>query len=85
MILGGLISPEKSNVNNESVGIVRLSVGFKVGDTLSVGLVDSVGDVVTVGESLGLNDGARDGSVEGDFDVVGNEERDGCEEGWDDG
>jgi len=56
-----------------------------VGDTLSVGLVDSVGDVVTVGESLGLNDGARDGSVEGDFDVVGNEERDGCEEGWDDG
>jgi len=83
--LGGLISPEKSNVNNESVGIVRLSVGFKVGDTLSVGLVDSVGDVVTVGESLGLNDGARDGSVEGDFDVVGNEERDGCEEGWDDG
>lgn len=83
--MGGLISPEKSNVNNESVGIVRLSVGFKVGDTLSVGLVDSVGDVVTVGESLGLNDGARDGSVEGDFDVVGNEERDGCEEGWDDG
>jgi len=83
--LGGLISPEKSNVNNESVGRGRLSVGFKVGDTLSVGLLDVVGDVVTVGESLGLDDGAIDGCAEGDLDVVGNEERDGCEEGCDDG
>jgi len=51
-----------SAISKEFPGIVRsASSGFTVGDALRVGLLDMVGEVVSVGESLGLNDGAKDG------------------------
>ena len=62
-----------SAISKEFPGIVRsASSGFTVGDALRVGLLDMVGEVVSVGELLGLNDGAKDGCIEGDFDVDGN-------------
>jgi len=57
---------EKSRINSESLGI-----GSGVGIALSVGLLDVDGEAVTVGESLGLNDGVEDGCVEGDCDAEG--------------
>lgn len=47
-------------------------MGFKVGASLMVGPADTVGEDVVVGESLGPNDGAKEGGDEGDADVDGN-------------
>ena len=62
-----------SAISKEFPGrVCSASSGVTVGDALRVGLLDMVGEVVSVGEMLGLNNGAKDGCIEGDFDVDGN-------------
>jgi len=64
------IRAEASEINKEFP-----PSGFKMGDALRVGVIEIVGEVFTVGELLGLNDGARCGCIEGRVEVDGD-----CEE-----
>mmetsp|Transcript_39114 Transcript_39114/g.94159 ORF Transcript_39114/g.94159 Transcript_39114/m.94159 type:complete len:122 (+) Transcript_39114:205-570(+) len=87
-----LASRPVSAINKASPKSRKGMVGLvSVGDALAVGLSDTVGNIVDVGESLGLNDGAKDGLLEGDVDVDGDCEGvfegrlDGSEDGWPEG